>query len=82
VSDECGENKSSDLTEQCANCGTPIDGDPVHGQGSLKGKSVRRLAGGKAVGASDLFGFDDGPYCSLACAVAIDSDSEKRGDSA
>jgi hypothetical protein len=73
------DDRPDDETERCAHCDDPINGDPVHGQGSVTENGARRLAGGKSVAASDLFGFDDGPYCSLKCAIAGEAD--QGGDS-
>ena len=62
----------------CIECGDEIgeDNDAVYGGGKVEEEGAERLIQGETVGASELFGFDDGPYCSIRCSVRGDDDGE------
>lgn len=66
---------SQKKTLRCEACDEQIESekDAVYGAGSLKQDGAEQLADGEKVGFDELFGFDDGPYCSLDCSMEGDS---------
>lgn len=68
------ENKSRKDTLNCIACGAeiPSEDDAVYGFGGVKPDGAVKLFDGETVSASELFGFDDGPYCSLNCSMEGD----------
>lgn len=66
--------KAQTDTQECIECGdeiTPED-DAVFGAGGINDDGAEKLFDGETVPVSELFGFDDGPYCSLGCPLEGD----------
>lgn len=61
-------------TERCIGCDSEIEGDGFYGQGDVKPKGLDGLSDGESVPVSELFGFNDGPYCTLKCSLDTDTD--------
>lgn len=69
---------SESAVTRCIECGGKIneDNDAVYGGGKMEEAGAERLTRGETVDASELFGFDDGPYCSIRCSVRGGDDGE------
>ncbi|APX98652.1 nucleoside triphosphate pyrophosphohydrolase family protein [Natronorubrum daqingense] len=67
---------ASSGTERCIGCGSEIEGDGFYGQGDVKPEGLEGLGDGESVPVSELFGFNDGPYCTLECSLEADTDSD------
>lgn len=61
---------SSD-TMQCIDCGAEIEdeAEAVYASGGLDKDGFEKAMEEGEVDARELFGFDDGPYCSIACSI-------------
>lgn len=77
VDQRTGGTERSDM-ERCINCGDEIEDEPVYDNGGLKDDAGDKLAGGDSVSISEVFAFDDGPYCSLDCSVATATEQGGR----
>lgn len=54
----------------CMECGDEVDEDEaVYGSGTIRDSGLEKLSRGETLDAEELFGFDDGPYCSLECSI-------------
>lgn len=62
----------------CIECGDGIqsEDDAVYGAGGLTDEGAERLSKGERVGFDELFAFDDGPYCTMDCLLAIGDGGE------
>lgn len=66
------DNKVGDAERvECINCGGMVEGEEaVFSSGGVKEDGLNKLlVEEESVPASELFGFDDGPYCSLDCSM-------------
>lgn len=61
---------------ECLECGNEMDEDEaIYSSGSVKKDGLERLLiEEESVPASELFGFDDGPYCSITCSMEDDDE--------
>lgn len=66
-----GSDDSPTASLHCENCGDeiPSTDEAVWGSGGVKESGLEKMSDGETIGADELFGFDDGPYCSLGCSV-------------
>lgn len=65
----------------CIECGDHIEGedDAVYGAGGLTSDGEEVVENGGSGPVSDLFAFDDGPFCSLDCLLAVGDGGEGDG---
>lgn len=66
---------SDDEPESCINCGDEIDGEGFYAfSGAEDVKGLDALDGDEPVPIDEVFGFNDGPYCTLDCSLDGDAD--------
>lgn len=55
----------------CIECGKTVDDEQaIYSSGGVKNDGLESLLiDGEAISIDELFGFDDGPYCSLDCSM-------------
>lgn len=67
---------SSD-TGRCIGCGSEIEGDGFYAQGDVTPEGLGGLCDGESVPVTQLFGFNDGPYCTLECSLETGAEDEQ-----
>ncbi|APX98732.1 hypothetical protein [Natronorubrum daqingense] len=68
---------SSSDTEQCIECGDAVGNNPFYANSGLVAGAFDDVEDGESVPVKDVFGFNDGPYCSLDC--SLDTETEPEG---
>lgn len=66
---------------ECIDCGDRVDSDEaIYSSSGFKENGLSRLVvEEEPVDADELFGFEDGPYCSLACSMQPTADCDQGG---